>query len=341
MRVVVSLMLYLVFAPLAHGANVEPIGVLTNIQGPVQILRAENYLAAVVGVDVMRDDIIETGKNAAAQLDMEDGSVLSLGPETRLALSDYRLDSNKSVLSAAIDVLSGWMRFAVAKVKPDRSYNIRTPVLTIGVRGTEGTIEAQNERGGLHLNEGAVDVTPVGTDLKEFHPVRVNGGEYVQRERGRPLAKQAQPPEAFHKRLPPGMQQKLAPKVRELHQRGVPPRVIRRMTQEDAKRFLERHPNMHPDLHQRFRGRAASAPRVPHPYDRNSADPRLVDKLQQKPAGTKPSVADPRRVEKQRSVTEPKQDRPADRQRDDDDGPDRRQSPPRQAPPHRPMSPGR
>src|SRR6185436_9253469 len=122
--------------PLAHGA--DTIGVFTATTGEVRVLRAQNYLAAAPGVEIAKDDIVETGKDSAAQLDMEDGSSLKLGPDTRMMLSDYKLDSKKNVVSASLDVLSGWLRFAVAKLKPSGNYKFRTPVIVVGVRGTEG-----------------------------------------------------------------------------------------------------------------------------------------------------------------------------------------------------------
>lgn len=233
-------------------ALAESVGVFTVTRGPVQVLRAENYLAAAPGVEVQSDDILETGKAASAQVDMEDGSVLKLGPETRVSLSDYKLDSSKSVVSATLDVLSGWLRFAVAKLKPQGRYSFNTPVLTIGVRGTEGTIEAQNEQGGLHLEEGAVDVAPLGPDIAGLQPIRVTSGEFIQRLRGQQLAKLPQPPAAFQKRLPPIVQEKLTRRAQDLKERGVPPRVIRAITREDAKRIMERHPHMQDKLRQRF-----------------------------------------------------------------------------------------
>jgi len=256
MRSIAALLACICFA---SSAFADTVGVFTVTRGEVQLLRGQNYLAASSGVEIQSEDIIETGKNAAAQVDMEDGSVLKLGPETRVALSEYKLDSNKSVVSATLDVLSGWLRFAVAKLKPQGKYSFNTPVLTVGVRGTEGTIEAANEQGGLHLEEGAVDVAPAGPDLIGVPPLRVTSGEFIQRLRGQPLAKLPQPPPNFQKRLPPVMQEKLSRRAETLKERGVPPKVIRQITREDAKRMLERHPHMQDRLRNRFNAPAGPA----------------------------------------------------------------------------------
>jgi hypothetical protein len=250
----------LVLAPITFAD--ETVGAFTQTSGEVRILRGENYLAAEPGVEVESQDIIETDKDAGAQLDLEDGSIMKLGPETRLALSEYKLDSNKSVLSAGIDLLSGWLRFAVSKLKPSGNYAINTPLLTIGIRGTEGTIEAQDEQGGLQLHEGEVEVAGVGKEKQALSSVRVRSGEYIQRQRGQDFLRLHEPPAEFARRLPPGVQQKLARHALDPRQRGISPRVIRGVTKEDAQRMLQRHPQMNQRLQQRFNQVISPRPQI-------------------------------------------------------------------------------
>jgi hypothetical protein len=268
-------------------AGAGAIGVFTQADGEVRILRGENYLAAQTGVEVEKQDVIETALDAAAQLDMEDGSVLKLGPETRLALSEYELDSDHSVVSAGLDVLAGWVRFAVAKLRSDRSYSFRTPVMTVGVRGTEGVIEAANEAGGLHLEEGAVEVGGAGPDAKGFALEHVTAGQFVQRQRGQGFQRFDRPPPAFAGRLPPGVQHKLKRRAIELRERGVPPRVIRKMTREDAQRFMQRHPYANDRVRERFRPTGVNVPPLvpggnhPGPRPPAAANPAARDQYLQ------------------------------------------------------------
>jgi FecR protein len=241
-------------------ARAESIGVFTAVAGDVRVLRADYFLAAAEGVEVAREDIIETGPESSAQIDMDDGSSLKLGPESRLAISDYKLDDNKNVVSATLDVISGWLRFAVAKLKPSGRYSFNTPVLTVGVRGTEGTIDSQNEEGGLQLDHGAVDVLPVGGDFKSLVPVRVTTGQFIQRRRGQSLVKLDHAPSAFQRRVPAAIQVKLVRRIADLKRRNVPPKVIRALTREDAQRFVERHPHLRDKLRERFRPFGVKAP---------------------------------------------------------------------------------
>lgn len=231
-------------------APAEVIGVLSEVSGETHLLRGEHYIEAVKGVELEAQDIVETGGSAAAQLDMEDGSSLRLGPGTRLALTEYRLDSGKNVIAAGIDLLSGWLRFAVAKLKqPQSRYQVNTAVITLGIRGTEGVVEVTGEQGALHLETGLVEVSQAnGADAK---PLSVAGGEYVQRQRGQALRKMP-PPAAFVGRLPPTLHARLARRALTARERGVPPRIVRAITREEAKRYIENHPHARERLQRRF-----------------------------------------------------------------------------------------
>lgn len=302
-----NIRLVVVFAALLPVAPAQAaiVGVFTQVQGEVQLLRGENYLAAENGVEIEPQDIVETGAQSSTQLDMEDGSVFRLGPGTRLVVSEYKLDSNKNVLVAGLDLLNGWMRFAVSKLKQEGNYSMRTPVLTIGVRGTEGVIEAANEQGGLHLHEGLVEVGSAGQDLPATAPVRVTSGEYIQRQRGRAFQRLAQPPPEFARRLPPAVQHKLVRQAQTLKTRGMSPKVIRAVTREDAQRYLKNHPHMPERLQQRFRPLVpgAAGPRSVGDRERpvgDRKDPMNAEGLRRhsQPDGAGARAADPALVDR-------------------------------------------
>ncbi len=243
----------LLLTPMAATAG---IGVFADVQGDTRIQRGEVYLAAAPGVDVEEDDIVETGDNASAQVEMRDGSLLKLGAASRLLLADYKFDSGGNVVSAGLEVLSGWLRFAVSKLRGNESrYAISTPTMTIGIRGTEGVIEAHGARGGLLLEEGEVAVRAA-----EAGSVPVRAGEYIERAPGQPFARPGAVPPAFRARMPATMQARMARRAHLLKQRGVPPRQIRHIQREDRERYLRQHPHLRQKFEQRFHGHAGNGP---------------------------------------------------------------------------------
>ena len=235
-------------------AEGEAVGILTEMTGTVRLLRGESYLEVQRGVEVHPQDIIETGANGSSQIDLKDGSVLKLGPGSRLALSDYKLDKDRNVVSASLDILTGWLRFAVSKLRKDDSkYRINAPSLTIGIRGTEGVVEAGNREGGVHLVTGRIEVGGLDVQGKPLPPVQVNAGEYIQRLQGQAFRRLPAPPPAFHNRVPRDVVLKLA--ARPLKPGEIPvikPRVVRRLTQTEAQQIIQRHPHAQEILKRRF-----------------------------------------------------------------------------------------
>ena len=241
---------------LSSNAFAASVGVFSEVSGDIRIQRGDDYYAAAQGVDVDENDIVETGTDAAAQIEMKDGSVLKLGASSRLLVSDYQLDSDGNVLTAGLDVLSGWLRFAVAKLHGSNArYDISTPTMTIGIRGTEGVIEAANEQGGLYLEEGAVAV-----HAADAGSVPVSAGQYIERARGRAFAHPVAMSAAYRERMPRGLRQLLVRHPQWLRRHGVPPRRIRGLVREDRERYLREHPQLREQLTERFRSHGQITP---------------------------------------------------------------------------------
>ncbi|MHB8454186.1 MAG: FecR family protein [Acidiferrobacterales bacterium] len=209
---------------------------------------------------MLSQDIVETHSGGSAQLEMNDGSILRLGPKSRLALSEYRLDDHGNVVSAALDVISGWLRFQVAKLHQAAAFNIDTPVMTIGIRGTEGMIDASANQGGLYLEEGMVRVKTQNHASVGPQTTRVSTGQYIERSRGRMFSHSNGMPTAFRNRMPPDFRARIVRRIRFLRERGVPPRRIRRLTHRDVERFLHRHPHMRAQTQRQFRERLREHP---------------------------------------------------------------------------------
>jgi hypothetical protein len=225
------------------------VGAFSEINGDVRIQRGDALYAAAQGVAVDENDIIETGDGASTQIEMKDGSVLRLGANSHLLVADYELDDAGNVLSAGLEVLSGWLRFAVAKLHGSAAhYAIATPTMTVGIRGTEGVIEAESESGGLYLEKGLV-----AAHADNAGSVPVNAGEYIERARGRAFAHPRTMPAAFRERMPHELRAFLVRHPQWLRRPGMAPRWIRRLSPQDRQNYLREHPHMREQLEERFR----------------------------------------------------------------------------------------
>jgi hypothetical protein len=121
-------------AALAQNAN-SRIGTAAGVRNQVTAEQAGAERRLAAGNPVLQNDLISTGVDSVAQLLFADQTTLSVGPRSEVRLDRFVYDPNRSTGDVAVSLTSGALRFVSGQQDP-RSYQVRTPVATIGVRGT-------------------------------------------------------------------------------------------------------------------------------------------------------------------------------------------------------------
>ena len=91
-----------------------------------------------IGSEVSTNDIITTSANSFVIVQFEDGTKLTVRPNSKIIISRYVYNEsaedgvNLSVMEGGLRILTG----AIAKNNPD-NFKVQTPVALMGVRGTE------------------------------------------------------------------------------------------------------------------------------------------------------------------------------------------------------------
>ena len=123
--------------PLPAFAN--DVGVVKTSKGTATIERAGQRLPAAVGTKVREGDTVATGADGSVGITFGDNSLLSIGPESSLAIDKFAFDSTThkgafetSLNRGTLAAVSG----KLAKQSPD-AMKVRTPAALLGVRGTE------------------------------------------------------------------------------------------------------------------------------------------------------------------------------------------------------------
>ncbi len=123
--------------PLAAWA--DDIGQMKVAKGSVYIERGGQRLPAQVGTYVQATDTVVTGADGSAGIAFIDNSLLSVGPNSVLAIERYAFNSTtyegafeSTLRKGTLSVVSG----KIAKQSPD-AVKIKTPSSILGVRGTE------------------------------------------------------------------------------------------------------------------------------------------------------------------------------------------------------------
>ncbi len=104
-------------------------------------------------------DVVSTGTDSSSQLRMTDGALLSMQADTTLAINNYQVDPGNASSTVTMELLKGGLRTITGTLpKAGQSYELNTPVASIGVRGTH--YEARLEQGDLYLAgwDGIIDI---------------------------------------------------------------------------------------------------------------------------------------------------------------------------------------
>lgn len=137
MRTFLLTLLFLPALALGFGNGPCRVGNVAKVTGTVTLERYGRSLAPFEGLQLCRGDRFVTGAGSIAELVLRDGSRITVGKDSEFRISEYRLYKDRPNV-ALFDLTRGAFRSITALItrRPHR-YEVRTPVVTIGVRGTD------------------------------------------------------------------------------------------------------------------------------------------------------------------------------------------------------------
>jgi hypothetical protein len=121
----------------------EPAGKTLLSIGAVTSQRGSTSVALKRRSPVYEKDKIQVAANSKAQLRMADDALISLQQNSVLQISQYRYQKGKPGNSALLELLSGGMRTITGAIGKNnkKAYELRTPLATIGIRGTDYEVQ--------------------------------------------------------------------------------------------------------------------------------------------------------------------------------------------------------
>ena len=146
------------------------IGAAAAVRNQVSATQGSQERRLATGNPVLTNDRIRTGADSVAQLLFADQTTLSVGPRSEVTLDRFVYDPNRSTGDVGVSLTTGALRFVSGQQDP-RSYQVRTPVATIGVRGTIVDFLFINGRMFGILDEGRCSFTlPNGSVIELNEP---------------------------------------------------------------------------------------------------------------------------------------------------------------------------
>ena len=167
--ILASVILMLVFGlMLPAWASAEVVGHITQVEGRVDLLKGGKLPATPVALQdkVESGDVLRTKSLSKAQITFIDNSVITLSPESRLAVDEYRFEPGQQKRNAVLNLFQGMAHVVVNKLfkveEPD--FVIKTHTAVTGVRGTDFGVRLQPNASTILNFEG---VTQVGNIFPE------------------------------------------------------------------------------------------------------------------------------------------------------------------------------
>ncbi|MER2491364.1 FecR family protein [Catenovulum sediminis] len=148
---------------------------------------------------VFEVDSVKTSERSRAQFSMSDGSLLLLKENSEIHIQDYQSDDTQQKASATLDLVRGGLRSISGEIKQKGGdFKVKTPVGTIGIRGTHYEIEIIQGEVFIAVWDGAVDVQ---VDVAAGEEVSLGQGEdfsYAKIDESGEVTELLSPPENFN-----------------------------------------------------------------------------------------------------------------------------------------------
>ena len=139
MRISVICLIIALLVPCFAKADRSSIGTIKTTKGDVTVVRNTAQTTVHVGDRLYPEDILKTGTNSSTGIIFEDNTVLSLGPDTEIIISDYVFAPEKGLFSMVIQMIKGtasYLSGIIGQQSPE-TVKFKTPDATIGIRGTQ------------------------------------------------------------------------------------------------------------------------------------------------------------------------------------------------------------
>ena len=142
------ILLLLGFATLpALSLQAAEIGKIKTMSGQVSVVRNGTTLNPSIGTPVFEKDVLRTGSNGSTGVTFDDNSLISLGPNSVLALEKFTFDptTHKGVFETRLK--KGTLAGVSGKINKEtpEAMKIRTPAAILGLRGTEFRAHVEGE----------------------------------------------------------------------------------------------------------------------------------------------------------------------------------------------------
>jgi hypothetical protein len=147
MKVTVLIAMAMICASASAAASTTA-GEVTLLRGAVTATQDGKTLRLYRGAAVIVGDQLRTGRNARLKLRMIDGTEIALGENSEFIVRGYEMDAAAGTGRGALELTRGFFRAITGRITRlrDNTFEVKTPLAIIGVRGTDFWGEQRADR---------------------------------------------------------------------------------------------------------------------------------------------------------------------------------------------------
>lgn len=120
---------------------------VSTFKGDCSVVRSGKSRRVHSGMHLFVGDVLVTGPDSAMGVVFNDDTVMSLGPDSEIAIDEFLFEPAGDRFDFAATMARGTAQFItgqMAKLNPE-SMSVRTPMSTIGIRGTRFLVKVAEE----------------------------------------------------------------------------------------------------------------------------------------------------------------------------------------------------
>lgn len=143
-RMVLLCIAALALVPAASAQDAH-VAIFKNVTGAIKVIRNDATIEAANGMGLERSDRVVSGADASGGIVFKDGTLLTLGASTEVAIRDYQFEPKDSKYAFSVYMNKGTAIYSsgkIGKLAPE-SVSVETPRATVGVRGTRFIVQAE------------------------------------------------------------------------------------------------------------------------------------------------------------------------------------------------------
>jgi len=222
-------------------AVAQGVGSVTLLEGSLRVVRGTGVLRGAEGMYVRQGDFLESSDHAIVQLEFSGGTVVALGPSSRLYI--FRHAAGRSSGEAGSDspgtqlvLLSGWLKGESNSAASSLRYQ------TSELAGTTGNgtvvVHAYESGSDIFIESGSASIAEVTPDGSVRHPESAKAGQFFSRRAGTTVASSSRPSSAFVDAMPRAFRDTLPSRLARFAGKSVEPKIDHPVTYAEIQPWL-------------------------------------------------------------------------------------------------------